>query len=76
MRHNIGGCCDCGDEKTIKKSGFCDTHQGFEGTDIHQEITRIPVRVQARMKSFIHSAIARMVQLMEEGKEYNPLLRL
>jgi len=34
------------------------------------------VRVQARMKSFIHSAIARMVQLMEEGKEYNPLLRL
>ena len=33
MRHNIGGCCDCGDEQTINKLGFCSNHNGFDGID-------------------------------------------
>lgn len=33
MRHNIGGCCDCGDEKTIDPHGFCADHQGLENVN-------------------------------------------
>ena len=33
MRHERGGCCDCGDVQAIKKEGFCPEHKGYENLD-------------------------------------------
>jgi hypothetical protein len=30
MRYEISGCCDCGDNKTVIESAFCDDHCGIK----------------------------------------------
>ena len=42
MRHNIGGCCDCGDVGTICEEGFCANHLGFANVNVDEEINKIP----------------------------------
>ena len=29
MNHKLGGCCDCGDDRTVIPSGSCAIHQGL-----------------------------------------------
>ena len=70
MRHNIGGCCDCGDEKTITKSAFCESHQGFGGSDVEKVIEQINPDLQSRLKHFIHIVVAYMVMLVDQCKAY------
>lgn len=57
MRHNIGGCCDCGDEKTIQPSGACDNHRGFDEVDIPSELERIPGQLKDLVLSFLQAII-------------------
>jgi hypothetical protein len=58
MRHNIGGCCDCGDEKTMPLSSFCENHKGFHSADLSKEIDKIPKDIQRKLLSFIELILA------------------
>jgi hypothetical protein len=57
MRHNIGGCCDCGDEKTIDPKGACDNHRGFDKVDIKHELSKIPEHLRSKVESFLQAVI-------------------
>lgn len=42
MRHNIGGCCDCGDESSIDRNGSCSDHNGLDYINHFEEKSKIP----------------------------------
>lgn len=46
IKHNIGGCCDCGDVSVIKQEGFCNRHKGFGKINSQEELSKISEELQ------------------------------
>jgi hypothetical protein len=67
MRHNIGGCCDCGDEKTIMSSGFCKNHSGSSSGNIEQ----IPSQLATKVSMFIKATLTYSFALLKSFPDIN-----
>ncbi|KAM3143034.1 hypothetical protein pb186bvf_004852 [Paramecium bursaria] len=75
MRHNIGGCCDCGDNQTIPSpDSFCKDHKGFY-VNLQSELQPTIAHLKQPIRNFIKMALEiyhiRMQSVKDSNIDYN-----
>ena len=79
MRHDSGGCCDCGDVQAILKEGWCKEHQGYDEIDDDDyQMEDIPQPAVMRIKEFLSMGISLLLEysLKVQGKKRTILFQI
>ncbi|KAF4718322.1 hypothetical protein FOZ63_015729, partial [Perkinsus olseni] len=62
----VGGCCDCGDEASWKKSGFCSKHQGIaKKDDSRAAFDAMPLEQQKRIETCVPAVLKYLIRVLQ-----------
>ncbi|EER08660.1 hypothetical protein Pmar_PMAR017718 [Perkinsus marinus ATCC 50983] len=62
----VGGCCDCGDEASWRKSGFCSKHQGLaKEDDSRAAFEAMPREQQKRIEACVPAVLRFLIRLLQ-----------